>query len=1113
MADISKIKLPNGNEYDLKDATARAQGKVSGVKGDAENSYRTGDVNLTSANIGAIAASSVGNTELLVRPKYMIGSGDVTLDGKINCVRANRLAFLPANQIIIEKTTDGGNTWVDAGISDAVKRQLFSEVRQASVTIPLLNGVRSLLCGLRVTFTAMKYNVPPDTPETQKYDYWNSNYLVTTERYNLLKEMHFYITAYSDSIGVKLERATGGASNTWDTAFSQDGWGMEGYSGDDYISFSQSHFGGNASQINQYWNYRLTFMTLGVHGTNTLSTASNKTYAQIISEIRGYGNTFWIKGTEYAATDKIYTHDYQKNVTFPAKVTATQFDGDLTGSAAKVNNHTVETDVPEDAVFTDTKALESMTGTLPIAHGGTGATTALAATQNLGVFSYKAGNDGSILIPANADLNDYITPGAYHSNESSKSITLTNTPITTSGFRLFVQGSYATNYLWQFVIGADGLTNKIYCRRRNASSGWSNWGCIYSTTNKPTKSDVGLDKVNNVYSTGIIAVKGTQTESTGVWTGNINVAALYDGLTIAYYLPYAVPSSTNVSLKLTLSDGTTTPEVPVYTTNATRATTHYGAGSTVILTYWGAGSISVAGTATTGARWTRADYNSNTDTKVRQSLASGNANRPLLMAYSDNTATAANVDNVAYRNNNIYANPYTGKITATGFAGNLEGTVNGYSIAKSVPSNAVFTDTTYSVATTTSNGLMSAADKASIIKMSDVYIAILNCFAHVNWADNQGPNDYDTLHNLINPGYITAVYTQSGTVYTNSSLDSLKSNLVVTYYEQSSSPGTVLGNSDYTLSGILTEGTSTIKVTYRGSTATFNVTVTEGDALFASLSLGNHSVYPTDALNSLKAYLTVTARINGETSVVDNYTLSGNIGTVGDQIVTVTYGTLTDTITVPVSTNTTGILYEWDFTKSLTDFRQTVTAVLGTGEAVDIPGKSEGTTPPVRNSTGIVFSDAQQFARLLGTDIVTSDLLKNKTVEVDVASFDLQYTLNVPYGMRFLMLSSPDTNGYRVFNCGLAYMRGISTDYELGWKPVYGSPDGTLYYPSQSIDTDITIINGHTVGVYFNTDGTIKMYIDGVSKGTSTGSTFALVKDFRSVLVADRNMVDASTMH
>ena len=70
---------------------------------------------------------------------------------------------------------------------------------------------------------------------------------------------------------------------------------------------------------------------------------------------------------------------------------------------------------------------------------------------------------------------------------------------------------------------------------------------------------------------------------------------------------------------------------------------------------------------------------------------------------------------------------------------------------------------------------------------------------------------------------ISAVYTQSGTVYDTDSLDSLKSDLVVTATYSDSSTATV---TTYTLSGTLTAGTSTITVSYGGKTDTFTVTVT-----------------------------------------------------------------------------------------------------------------------------------------------------------------------------------------------------------------------------------------------------------------------------------------------
>lgn len=109
--------------------------------------------------------------------------------------------------------------------------------------------------------------------------------------------------------------------------------------------------------------------------------------------------------------------------------------------------------------------------------------------------------------------------------------------------------------------------------------------------------------------------------------------------------------------------------------------------------------------------------NPNTDNKVCQTLTSADFNLPLLMSYNPNTITADSF-NLVFRNNSIYANPSTGTITANKFNGNAssasklttnagsatqpvyfsEGvpTACSYTLNKTVPSDAVFTDTTYS---------------------------------------------------------------------------------------------------------------------------------------------------------------------------------------------------------------------------------------------------------------------------------------------------------------------------------------------------------------------------------------------------------------------------------
>ena len=108
----------------------------------------------------------------------------------------------------------------------------------------------------------------------------------------------------------------------------------------------------------------------------------------------------------------------------------------------------------------------------------------------------------------------------------------------------------------------------------------------------------------------------------------------------------------------------------------------------------------------------------------------------------------------------------------------------------------------------------------------DIKEALLTCFEKVAWIDEDGQDYYGALYNALYPPVnlvsISAVYTQSGTVYDTDTLDSLKSDLVVTAHYDDSSTQTV---SAYTLSGTLSVGTSTITVAYGGKTTTFTVTV------------------------------------------------------------------------------------------------------------------------------------------------------------------------------------------------------------------------------------------------------------------------------------------------
>lgn len=108
--------------------------------------------------------------------------------------------------------------------------------------------------------------------------------------------------------------------------------------------------------------------------------------------------------------------------------------------------------------------------------------------------------------------------------------------------------------------------------------------------------------------------------------------------------------------------------------------------------------------------------------------------------------------------------------------------------------------------------------------------ALLQIAEKVVYVDAHGQTYYDALYNALYPPTelvsISAVYTQSGTVYSDDTLDSLKTDLVVTaLYTDSTTE--IIPAADYTLSGTLATGTSTITALYMGKTATFTVTVSD----------------------------------------------------------------------------------------------------------------------------------------------------------------------------------------------------------------------------------------------------------------------------------------------
>ena len=70
---------------------------------------------------------------------------------------------------------------------------------------------------------------------------------------------------------------------------------------------------------------------------------SNYSCRANVQNIHIFGTTAWVVPSNIARTGHLYAWDYNGNATFPGSITAT-----------KINGHTIQSDVPANAKFTDT---------------------------------------------------------------------------------------------------------------------------------------------------------------------------------------------------------------------------------------------------------------------------------------------------------------------------------------------------------------------------------------------------------------------------------------------------------------------------------------------------------------------------------------------------------------------------------------------------------------------------------------------------------------------------------------------------------------------------------------------------------------------------------------
>lgn len=221
---------------------------------------------------------------------------------------ANRFAFLKPAGIEIEYSTDGGESWNDYAATNDQKVGLFSTSGAFYLGKAATKENNNINNMLRVTITTNLASI-----------------------YTTLNKIAIYMSTQGNTVWVKIERATQAAPTNYITHL--DWTQISGWSGWNILNISGLTTYGNTSSQNQ--KVRFVFKQTSVSANYSSSG---------IWCIYGFGGVGWTVPSNMAKNGHLYSYDSNQNATFPAQITATQFNGNATSatSASFLINKTLD---------------------------------------------------------------------------------------------------------------------------------------------------------------------------------------------------------------------------------------------------------------------------------------------------------------------------------------------------------------------------------------------------------------------------------------------------------------------------------------------------------------------------------------------------------------------------------------------------------------------------------------------------------------------------------------------------------------------------------------------------------------------------------------------------
>lgn len=260
----------------------------------ADQRWRTfiTDENLDSARLGTEVTSVVMQTATPI-PRIMAPL--------FQFHRANKFAFMPADKITIESSTDSGSTWQTYSVTDEVKRSLFiSKTAGAAIMVgPKSSATRTSSMRTRIIVECDGRDV-------------------------IIDRLLFLISSNASSIAIDVKIALSSAPTTY-IPIVTNGTASGTYAYEYLINLkhqSGTETIGGVSNVPKNYRFKTNNVLKFVFEFRYVS-VSNTSY---IGGILGYSGTYWDNDTTYtnksyfAQHDHIYDWDVDQNATFPANV-------------------------------------------------------------------------------------------------------------------------------------------------------------------------------------------------------------------------------------------------------------------------------------------------------------------------------------------------------------------------------------------------------------------------------------------------------------------------------------------------------------------------------------------------------------------------------------------------------------------------------------------------------------------------------------------------------------------------------------------------------------------------------------------------------------------------